>query len=640
MKKLRLLLVEDRPDDAILVVKHLEHAGYQVEFERVETAVDLERALDQSGWDVVLSDYSLPQLTALDALEITKEKCEDLPFIVVSGTVGEDVAVEAMRKGAHDYILKGSLTRLCAAVEREVREAEVRRQQTHVAAALQESEARFGRVLENVPDVIYRVRLLPDLELEYISSAAERVCGRAPEELIGRGRELLDLVHPDDLPLVTESVHRNDFGSKRVRWIHKNGEVRWLDHRNTPVYGDNGEVVALEGAARDVTEERQLEAQLEVAQRMEAIGRLAGGVAHDFNNLLTIINTIVALLLEGASLAPEVADDIREIGDAGRAAAGLTSQLLAFSRRQIRRVELVDVNEVLHAVDRMLRRLIGEDIAFETVLAPDLSSVEADRAQIEQIIMNLAVNARDAMPRGGRITLETSPAQLDEDYARSHANVAPGDYVMLGVSDDGCGMDEQTRARIFEPFFTTKGKGRGTGLGLSTVYGIVKQNDGHIFVYSEVGKGTTFKVYLPVSKNANAVPASVRRPSTKRTGSETILLVEDSPKVRAVTARSLVRGGYKVLESKNERDAIRLARQYSGVIHMLITDIVMPEMSGKEVAAAVLVSRPDIRVLYISGYTDNSIVHHGVLERDVAFLAKPFTPDSLLGRVQEELERG
>ena len=639
MKKIRALLVEDRPDDSILVVKQLQRGGYDVSFERVETEADFRRALAQGDWDIVLSDYSMPQFSALQALEIVNESRCDLPFIVVSGTVGEEVAVETMRLGAHDYILKGNLTRLCMAVERELRDAEHRRQQARAEAALIESEARFARLVENVPDIIYRIGLLPEPKLEYISKAVERVCGYEPHELLMAGDAIVRTIHADDRSTLLSCLANADYSARQLRWLHKNGEVRWLDHRNAPIFDDAGALIAVEGAARDVTDQQQLEEQLEVAQRMEAIGRLAGGVAHDFNNLLTVINSLSEMLVEDPTPGPEMVEDLRQIRHAGRAAAELTNQLLAFSRRQIRQVETIDLNDVVGKLDRMLRRLIGEDIALETVLTTELPYVDADRGQIEQIVMNLAVNARDAMLHGGKLTVETAPVELDAEYARSHALVEPGDYVMLAVSDDGTGMSEATQSHIFEPFFTTKSKGKGTGLGLSTVWGIVKQSGGHIFVYSELGKGTSFKIYLPVSKRGSA-PHAARAPFAEDlTGTETVLIVEDSPQVRAVAARSLMRGGYDVLESTDEHDAIRIAKKHEGEIHMLLADIVMPVMSGKLVADTVRVYRPSIRVLFMSGYTDNAIVHHGVLDREVAFLQKPFTPAGLLKKVRAELDR-
>jgi len=397
--------------------------------------------------------------------------------------------------------------------------------------------------------------------------------------------------------------------------------------------------------AQDVTERnraaeqlRRTEEQLFRAQKMEAIGRLAGGIAHDFNNLLTAITGHTELLLEALQPGDPLREDAEETRKAADRAAALTRQLLAFSRQQRLAPRVLDPNELVANMDKMLRRLIGEDVELRTLLAPQLGAVKADPGQLEQVIMNLAVNARDAMPGGGKLTIETANAELDASYARAHESVRPGPYIMLALTDTGSGMTEEVKARMFEPFFTTKEAGKGTGLGLATVYGIVKQSSGYIWVYSEVGKGTTFKVYLPrVAEPAETLAAAPRAPKP-RGGTETVLLVEDEELVRALARRTLARAGYQVLEASNGGEALLALERHQGPVHLMVTDVVMPGLNGRELAARLKPLRPEMKVLYVSGYTDRAIAHQGVLEPGVAFLEKPFAPDGLARKVREVLD--
>ncbi len=394
--------------------------------------------------------------------------------------------------------------------------------------------------------------------------------------------------------------------------------------------------VLQEKAERD--ERKRLEEQLRQSQKMEAVGRLAGGIAHDFNNLLTIINGYSQLLLDRFAPRDQARVQVEEIKKAGDRAATLTRQLLAFSRRQVLQPQVLNLNAVVANVDTMLRRLIGEDIDLVTVIGEALGRVQADPGQIEQVILNLAVNARDAMPQGGKLTIETANVELDEAYTCSHAAVAPGRYVMLAVSDSGIGMDAETQAQIFEPFFTTKEKGKGTGLGLATVYGIVKQSGGHLWVYSEPGKGATFKVYLPQVEEANGTVAASQARVKSLRGAETILLVEDEEAVRKLASRILQEYGYKVLESTSAEQALQIGERHKEPIDLLVTDVVMPGMGGREVAGHLAFLRPEMKVLYMSGYTDDAIIHHGVLQAGVAFMQKPFTPEVLARKVREVLD--
>jgi nitrogen-specific signal transduction histidine kinase/ActR/RegA family two-component response regulator len=389
--------------------------------------------------------------------------------------------------------------------------------------------------------------------------------------------------------------------------------------------------------ALDVSDRKKLEEQLRQAQKMEAVGRLAGGIAHDFNNLLMVIQGHAELLTDRMKPGESLRRNAEQIQEASQRATSLTRQLLAFSRKQMLAPVVLNVQAVVSDMGKILRRLIGEDVELVTVNAPDLKRVKADRSQIEQVIMNLAVNARDAMPRGGKLTIETANVEFDDSYSRAPVVLMPGRYVMLAVTDNGTGMDADTQAHIFEPFYTTKEKGKGTGLGLATVYGIVKQSGGYVWVYSEIGRGTTFKIYLP-SVEEEVAPREIRQAvASLPRGTETVLLVEDEEGVRELAKEYLESCGYKVLVAQNGQAAIDLVSKHSGPIDLIMTDIVMPGLSGSDLAKKVQSLRPDIRVVYMSGYTDQAIIHHGILSSDVLLLQKPFTMSTLAHKLREAL---
>jgi two-component system cell cycle sensor histidine kinase/response regulator CckA len=387
-----------------------------------------------------------------------------------------------------------------------------------------------------------------------------------------------------------------------------------------------------------MTEKRALENQFRQAQKMEAVGRLAGGIAHDFNNLLTVIMSYTDMLSEGFAPKDPRADDLNEIRKAAVTASSLTHQLLAFSRQQVIEARIVNLNDVVSTSQKMLQRLIGEDVELATILTDEPVTVLIDPGQLEQVIMNLAVNARDAMPKGGKLTIETASPLMDAEYAKDHWPSNPGRFAMLAVTDTGTGMDEGTRAQIFEPFFTTKEIGQGTGLGLSTVYGIVKQSNGFIWVYSEPGFGTTFKIYLPLVDEPAAEYGAPAELSPPPTGTETVLLAEDAAAVRVAARQILERSGYTVLEAPTGKDALIIASKRQAPIHLLLTDVVMPEMSGRELAEQFAEFRPASKVLYMSGYTNDAIVRHGILRPGIAYLQKPFSPDALARKVREVLD--
>jgi signal transduction histidine kinase/ActR/RegA family two-component response regulator len=418
----------------------------------------------------------------------------------------------------------------------------------------------------------------------------------------------------------------------------KGGKPIWISANARAVKRD-GQITHYDGTFEDITERKSLEAQLRQSQKMEAVGRLAGGIAHDFNNAIGVIVGYSALMKEGLAPDNKLVRYADEVSKAGHRAASLTRQLLAFSRKQVIQPTVIDLNSTLREMEKMLHRLIGEDIQLTIVLAPDLGRVKADAGQLDQILMNLAVNARDAMPQGGKLIIETSNAELDESNLSGHTYAKPGRYVMISVSDTGCGMDKETISHIFEPFYTTKGPGKGTGLGLSTVYGIVKQSEGYIWVYSEPGKGARFKIYFP--RIEAAADPTARAPEVAvAAGSETILLVEDDESMRNLTRTCLESNGYRVLDVANGESAIQTVAHHKGPIHLLLTDVVMPGISGRQLAESLSLSRPEMKCLYMSGYTADLIAQHGVLDPQVALLEKPFTKEALLRRVRQVLDGG
>ncbi len=510
---LSVLIIEDSEDDAVMVLRELKRAGYDVDFKRVDSSDALKGSLAARHWDLIISDFSMPRFSGTDALKLVRSTGSDAPFIFVSGTMGEDSAVAALKDGAQDYLVKTNLKRLIPAVQRELREAEERRQR------------------------------------------------------------------------------------------------------------------------------KRLEQHVNQLQKFEAIGRLAGGVAHDFNNLLGVILGQSEILLDRPH-DEGMTHGLEMIRESARRGASLTRQLLAFGRRQILETKVLNLNAILADVEKLLQRVIGEDIELVFQKDAKIGSVEADPGQLEQVVVNLATNARDAMPKGGRLTIATANVDLDEAYADHRVVVRPGRYVQLVVSDTGCGMDRETQSHIFEPFFTTKEQGKGTGLGLATVYGIVKQSGGYIWVYSEPGHGTSFKIYIPIVEAAAESPRIVERSEELARGSETILVVEDDASLREVTCEFLQSSGYTVITAGSPEEALRLAESHNCSIDFLLTDVIMPKMNGRELATRLVKARPRIKVLYVSGYADGIVRDgvHGPLEEGLAFLQKPYTRTMVTRKIREILD--
>jgi PAS domain S-box-containing protein len=765
---IRILFLEDDDADAELAVHTLQQADSRVRVDLAATRKRFTEMLASRVYDIVLADYRLPGWTGMDALREMRRLGFDLPLILITGALGDERAVECVKAGAADYILKnGSLARLPMAVTRALEEKNSRDESQRSQALMElaqrdvrEREERFGQLADNIDEVFFVFDALHS-ETLYINLAYEKIWGRSCQSLYDNPRSFVDEVPAGDRERLREYMDRiqrgEEAGKLEYRIIQPNGSVRWLLAHAVPVRNDHGEVYRIAGVAlditesreaqmaleeiaerlrkltetsfdaiditqdgviqeanrgylnmfgydrmeevigrpvtdfvsdasrsdvemrltnniegtyelegrrkdgkkllleatarthvmrgrtvritalRDMTERRALEDQFRQAQKMEAVGRLAGGVAHDFNNLLTVILSYTDMLIEGVSPKDPRAEDLSEIRKATVAAASLTRQLLAFSRRQVIEPRLVNLNDVVASSERMLRRLIGEDIEVQSSLSAVQLTVMIDPGQLEQVMMNLAVNARDAMPTGGKLTVETANVTLDAEYARDHWPVIPGNFAMLAMSDIGCGMDEETRSRMFEPFFTTKGVGHGTGLGLATVYGIVKQSNGFIWVYSEPGKGTSFKIYFPLLDQAPEPFTAKLEAEAARSGTETILLAEDATAVRVAARQILERFGYTVIEAANGTDALSSAKN-GATIDLLLTDVVMPEMSGRELVDRFAKLRPTTKVLFMSGYTDDAIVRHGVLRPGTPYLEKPFSPDTLARKVREVLD--
>jgi two-component system, cell cycle sensor histidine kinase and response regulator CckA len=589
--------------------------------------------------------YSAEELLSMTILEI--EPPDDIPVVLeaVQPHSPDDVATQVVRRHrkrdgtlidvediSREVVLGGRRARLVLATDITSR----KRQEE----ALRENEERYRTVTEAASDTI--ITIDEDSIILFVNSAAEQAFGYTTKELLGQN---LTMLIPGHLRVIHHAGVARDAanGKKRMAWnatelsgLHKSG-------REVPLEVSFGEFMRngrrfFTGIVRDNTERERLHSQLRQSQKMEAIGELAGGIAHDFNNLLTVISGYSELALTTSDIDDKLRHHLNQISEAGKRARLLVAQLLAFSRKQLLQPRVLDLNEVVSNTHQMLGRLIGEDIDLVSIPRPGLGHVLADAGQIEQIILNLSVNARDAMPSGGKLTIETDNVELDENYARNHAEVFPGRYVLMAVSDTGYGIDAATRAHIFEPFFTTKSLGKGTGLGLSTVYGIVKQSSGHIWLYSEPGKGTTFKVYLPrVDEPVETSEALIPSAESLR-GSETLLLAEDEEAVRKLARSVLELYGYNVLEAPSSAEAIDLLKKTANIA-LLITDVVMPQMSGKELAANAGTLSPETRILYLSGYTDIAIFHHGVLEGGESFLAKPFTKEGLARKVREVLDQ-
>ena len=756
---LRVLVIEDNQDDLLLLLRELRQSGYEPQHRCVETADELRQALAEGGWQIVISDWQLPAFDGMSALAIVRGIDEDLPFVIVSGTVGEEDAVLAMRAGAQDYVMKDRLARLGPAISRELGEAVVRHHRRQAEASLHRSEERFRSLIENALDLI--AVLDRDGLVLYISPASKRVLGYTPDELAGH--DIAAWLHPeDDAYLQSDAVGvlggLLDGDTVTVRFRHADGHWIWLEavgrdrtgdpsvggvvvnardvtqrqsdelamarlfqavqqtreaivitdvqgtieyvnpaferitgysageaigrnprllksgrhpqsfyenlwstllagrtwsgrltnrHRDgslyeedatiSPVFDRHGEILHFVAVKRDITATLALEGQLLQAQKMEAVGRLAGGIAHDFNNLLMLLINHAEFLKDSLPVDAAQRVDVDGILGAAERATALTRQLLTFSRRELTQPEVMDLNQAINNVEKLLRHSIGEDIDVICELTSGLPPIKADPGKVEQVLMNLAINARDAMPRGGILRIRT--ARLPSGFKPATQTGLPaGDYVSLTVKDSGHGMTPAVAARVFEPYFTTKPRGKGTGLGLSTVFGIVTQAGGDIAVESEVGDGASFTVYLPATAETASEPVASQSETLGRGGGETILVVEDEDAVRSLTSRILEASGYTVHAAPGGKEALVFEAGFAGRIDLLLTDVVMPGMSGAELAERFVDQRPHTPVIYMSGYTADVMEAHGLADQ-VHVLQKPFTAGQLVRQVQASISR-
>jgi PAS domain S-box-containing protein len=622
---MHLLIIDDSDDDAVLIVRELVRAGLEVSHARADTPSGVAEELARRSPDMVICDYNMPLFRAGEALDQVREHDADIPFVLVSGQVGEEAAAAMMRAGVRDFVLKDRLARLAPAVQRELHEAAERRQRRRAEAALRESEERFRLIAEHAQDVIFRYRLRPDPAMEYLSPAIEEITGRRPDEFYADPELIFRTVDTEDRATLEASWHSHEPGTLIIHVRHQAGRATWVEQRASSICDDAGRVVAVEGILRDITERTRLEQQLRQAERLDSLGRLAGGIAHDFNNILAVISGYADILAEELAKHP-CRPDVLAIEQAAARGSGLTRQLLIFSRLEPSRPETLDLNTVAADMQRLLARTLGEDIELTTMLAPDLPPITMDRSKLEQVLMNAVMNSRAAMPSGGRLAIATG--------------VEPGgEFVGLSITDTGVGMAPEVAARAFEPFFTTKGRGKGTGLGLATAYGVVADVGGTITLESQPGNGTTVRVRLPVSTEAPAAPVTTGSRASSDGDGRRILVVEDEDGVRDIVCRILTKAGYEVHAAGDPQEALKLVLDRDLEVDALLSDVIMPGMSGTQLAVELRRSRPDLPVLFMSGYTSGPAPGGQELPPDAPLLHKPFQNDQLLLAISQLLDR-
>jgi hypothetical protein len=636
---LNVLLLEDNPADARLTIHKLRETGFDIRAEVSRSSEEFKRLLQSRPCDLILGDYRLPNWTGLDAIRWVRESGFSLPFVLVTGTLGDELAIECIKAGADDYVLKDNLDRLPIVVKRVLAEHEMRLERDRAESELREAEEQYRLLFQASPHPMW-VFDNNTLRFLAVNNAAIRHYGYAAKEFFSMS--VADIRPSQDVERFLQSVERqrdeHSVESYAELWKHKkrDGTVIDVEVSSQPIRFRG--IDAQLALAHDVTDRLTLEREFRQAQKMEAIGRLAGGVAHDFNNLLMVISGFTQMIAEQADTNEKVGKYVPQVLTAVQRATALTRQLLAFSRKQIQDLRVLDLNNVLTDFCKMLPSLIGEDVEMRFRPSSQECAVKSDKGQIEQVVMNLVVNARDAMPEGGVLTIETERINLDATYFQKHkAEVKPGEYIMLAITDTGMGMTASVQSHLFEPFFTTKEVGKGTGLGLSTIYGIVKQCNGYVWVYSEVGKGTTFKVFFPgVSAEVEAAAdSSIQEIETR--GVETILLVEDEAALRTVTSEFLESKGYHVLQAGDGLEALRISAEHEDGIDLLLTDVIIPGLRGIEVAERVRAERPGIAIMYMSGYTELGAKQQGI-QKSHGFLQKPFSLLTLSTTIRRALD--
>jgi two-component system cell cycle sensor histidine kinase/response regulator CckA len=608
--------------------------GEQLHFEHAASPEDVLARIGKESYDLLLCSNQSTDNTAFQLLRQVRQHYSGVPLIFLSDRVNKSVIEAAIQAGAcrHGVQEPHPEPLAPAAGDFDVRSAE----RQHLES--EETLRKLWHSVEQMADAL--IIMNRSGVMEYVNPAFEGLTGYSRQEAIGQTLGILK--SEQQAGELYEEMWKTVLSGNVFRGIvmnrKKNGETVILEKALTPLRDSSGDITHFISTARDITERRKLESELQQAQKMDAIGRLAGGVAHDFNNLLLVISAYAELMLDSVAEDSPLRRNVAEIIAASRRAADLTRQLLAFGRKQMQLLQVLDLNAVVGEIASMLPRLIGEDIQLVFVPGQDLGKIKADPVQIEQVVMNLAANARDAMPGGGTLTIETATVRVDESYVHRHSIVPPGDYILLTATDTGQGIAAEHLAHIFEPFYTTKEAGKGTGLGLATVYGIVKQNGGFVWVYSEPGLGTTFKIYLPRVQSVSCDVQVAKLADSSPRGCETLLLVEDEASVREASRQFLAQSGYTVLEATDGEDALRVSRDHDGAIQLMITDVVMPGMGGPKLAERLADERPDMRVLFVSGYAENTVLRHGKIDVITRFLQKPFSLKTLARKVREVLE--
>jgi two-component system, cell cycle sensor histidine kinase and response regulator CckA len=626
---LHVLIVEDSEDDALLILRELRRGGYEVNHARVETPLTMQEALAQESWDIVISDYTMPAFNALDALKILQSRPLDIPFLIVSGTIGEETAVAAMKAGAQDYLLKGNLARLVPAVERELREAEDRQKRHSAEQALEMSEDRFKTLCASAPLAIFQF----DTQGKnvYTNPLWQKISGLSATESLGDA--WLQAIHPEDRQNVTESWQRTI--SQKQSWVseHKlltpQGDTRWVRTLVSPIYSSQGQFLGHVGTVENITEKKQLETQFLRAQRLESLGTMATGIAHDLNNILTPIIGIVQLLpMKVPNLDEPTKRLLQILNESTHRGANLVKQILSFTRGIEGKPTNTQVSNLLREVYKIIQQTFPKNIELSPEWPQDLWLIPADATLLHQVFMNLCVNARDAMPNGGKLSITAENLEVDENYAQMHLDAQVGSYVLVSIADTGLGISPKNLDRIFDPFFTTKDIGKGTGLGLSTVLGIVKSHRGFLQVYSEVGNGSQFKVYLPAMEISHAEAAIDPEPPLGQ--GELILVVDDEIAVQEITRATLEAHHYKAMSASNGIEAIALYAAHKQDISAVLLDMMMPSLDAVTVVRTLSKLNPQVQIVVMSGLATHESMTEIMRLGVQSFLPKPFTAQDLL----------
>jgi two-component system, cell cycle sensor histidine kinase and response regulator CckA len=638
---LHVLIVEDSEDDMVLVLRELRRHGYDVDYQRVDTPGAMQAALARHPWDVVIADYTLPAFSGPAALKLLQQQCCDIPFIIVSGTIGEETAVAAMKAGAHDYLTKGNLARLVPAIEREMREAEERQRRSHAEQALRESEERFRQLAENISESVFWMADPGAGQFLYISPAYEKIWGRSSAAVAVQ--DWLETIHPEDRQSVQTAFFEQALAGTydiEYRVVRPDGALRWIRDRGFPIRSPAGLPYRVVGIAEDMTDRKLVEAAFRRAQRLESLGTLASGIAHDFNNILTPILAAAQLIsLKLAPLEPNAQTLLTLIEDSTKRGAALVKQILAFAKGVEGQRMPLEIRHVLLEVVQIIRQTFPKSITTEAKIdSPEIWSVMADATQLHQVFMNLCVNARDAMPQGGQIRLAIANTVVNETDARANPEARPGAYVVVTVTDTGTGILVEHLDRIFDPFFTTKEVGKGTGLGLSTVLGILRSHGGFITVSSDVGQGAAFKVFLPAVEAQAAKPNTTVKPLGGQ--GELILVVDDEVLIQHVAQTSLEEYNYRVLVASDGAEAIARYTEYQSQIHLVLMDLMMPGMDGITAIRELQHLNPQINVVVMSGMASPSQLAE-IAEMGIqSFLPKPYTAQELLSTIRRTLATG